>query len=160
MPDQQRINGNVFSYASIVIKKDGQAWHGWTSISYGQKRERTKLWGTGKHGAPRGRTSGKYTPDEVSLKGAKGTVRQFIDELARSASDQKSYGNVEFVITVQYIDTGEVSITDELQGCVIVGEASSHEEGADPLTEEIKIDCMRIVRNGKTLFDSSVSRSV
>lgn len=156
MADEVRINGNVFSFASIVAKKDGATWHGFTSIAYGQKRERTKLWGMGKSAAPRGRTAGKYTPDPVVVKAPKGTARAFKADLAQRASDQTSYGNVEFDLVVQFIDSGEQSITVKIGRCVIVGETSSHEEGTDPLSEELTLDVMSIVENGLTLFDSSI----
>jgi hypothetical protein len=42
-----------------------------------------------------------------------------------------------------------------ITGCVIVGQSASEEESADPLKEELEIDCMAIRRNGLTLFDSS-----
>ena len=160
MADSIRVNGQVFSFTSLVLKINSVKWHGFTAINYAQKRTRVKLYGMGRHGAPRGRTGGKYEIDPVTVKLAKSSGQQLRRELAQQAPDQKSYGNVEFEMVLQYIDAGEQSVTVEFQGCVIVGESSTNEEGGDPSIEELTLGVMRIVTNGLTLFDSSVQRSV
>lgn len=157
MPDTPLVNGNQHSWASIKAKAANKEWVGFSSIAYGDSRERAKSYGMGKHHAPRGRTSGKYTPDPLVVKMAKGTAQAFIDDLATLAPDGKSYGNVEVQFVVQFIDSGERPITVEIDRCVIVKDASSHEEGTDPLFDELTFDVMRIRRNGKTLYDSTGS---
>jgi hypothetical protein len=134
MSDSIRVNGNQVSYGSIICKVNGDRFYGFTAISYGDKRERTKAYGMGRHHAPRGRSAGKYSTDP---------------------RDGKSYGNVEFTIEVQFIEPGEDPMSVTLERCVIVSDSASHEESADPLKEELEIDCMLIRRNGKTLFDGT-----
>lgn len=155
MADQIRVNGNQLSWGSIRLVLDTETFTGFTGIAYADKRERVKAWGMGRHQAPRGRSSGKYTPDPVKLTGWKDSIQAFIAGLAQRAPDGSSYGNVEFTISVLYskppLPPTQVLIT----GCVIVGQSSSEEEGADPLKEELEIDCMAIRRNGLTLFDNT-----
>jgi hypothetical protein len=160
MADPILINGNVHSYASLVAKIANVKWNGFTAINYAQKRPRSKVYGMGRAGGPRGRTSGRYEPDPVTVKGPKSTIAQLKKELAQRSSDQKSYGNVAFDLTLQYIDAGEQSITVLFEGLTIVGESTSNEEGPDAIIEELTLDVMRIKENGLTLYDGTTSRSV
>lgn len=155
MADQIRVNGNLYSWGSIKLKVAGELWHGFTSISYADKRERVKAYGMGRHHAPRGRSSGKYSTDPVKLAAPKSTMQALREFLATLAPDRTSYGNVEFQLVVQYVEPGEVPMNVEIDRCVITGNSTTDEENADPKSEEIEIDCMLIRRNGKTLFDST-----
>jgi hypothetical protein len=154
MADQIRVNGNQFNWGSIIAKVDGERFYGFTGITYADKRERVKAYGMGRHQAPRGRSRGKYTTEAVKLTGWTGSVQELRAKLATLASDGVSYGDVEFEMTVQYIETGEQPMHVELERCVISGNSTSNEEGADPMKEEVEIDVMLIRRNGLTLFDS------
>lgn len=157
MPDQQRINGNVYSWSSIRLKVGPELFTGFTSISYADKRERVKQYGMGRHHAPRGRSAGKYTVEKVKLAGPKDTIQALRATLAARSPDRRSYGNVEFEIVVQYTEFGNnlEPIHVEIERCVLVGNSTGEEESADPLKEEVEIDPMLIRRNGLTLFDSS-----
>lgn len=154
MADEIRINGNVPSWASITVKLGERRYTGFTSISYGDSRERVKLYGMGRSQAPRGRSVGKYTTDVVSMTGAKDTVEALRTDLASDGPDGVSMGDTEFEIVVEYVEA-DFSIVDVIEGCVLSKNAVSHEENADPLKEDIEIDCMRIRWNGRTLFDES-----
>lgn len=154
MSDSIRVNGNIFSWGSIVLKVAGERFTGFNAITYGDSRERTKAYGMGRHHAPRGRTRGKYATDPVTLTGPKGTVQALRESLAKRAVDQASYGNVEFEVAVQFIDTGEVPQLVQLERCVITKDSSDASEVTDPLVDTIEIDTMLIRRNGLTLFDS------
>jgi len=154
MADAIRVNGNQLSWGSIRLIVDTEVFTGFTGISYADKRERVKAWGMGRHQAPRGRSSGKYQPDPVKLTGWKDSVQSLISGLALRAPDQRSYGNVEFMISVIYSEPPLEPMSVQITGCVIVGQSANDEESADPLKEEIEIDCMAIRRNGLTLFDS------
>lgn len=153
--DPVRINGNQLSWGSIKVKVDGESFFGFTSLSYGDKRERVKAYGMGKHHAPRGRSRGKYTVEPVKLTGPKSTVQALRERLAAKADDGASYGNVEFEIVAQYIEADELPITVEIERCVWMTNTSSEEENPDPLTEDIEIDAMKIRRNGAVLFDET-----
>lgn len=155
MPDQIRVNGNQLSWGSIRVTIDGDLFTGFSGIAFADKRERIKAWGMGKHQAPRGRSSGKYSTEPVKLTGWKSSVQQLLLQLAARSLDTRSYGNTEFVISVIYSEPLEMNVDVQITGCVVVGVSSSDEESADPLKEELEIDCMAIRRNGLTLFDST-----
>ena len=155
MPDPIRVNQNQLSWGSIRVTIDGDVFTGFSGISYADKRERVKAYGMGKHQAPRGRSSGKYSTEPVKLTGWKGSIQILLIQLAARSPDQRSYGNTEFVISVIYSEPAEPNVDVEITGCVIVGVSASDEESADPLKEELEIDCMAIRRNGLTLFDST-----
>jgi len=159
MSDQVRINGNQYSWGSIILKfVDGDRFYGFDSISYADKRERVKSYGMARHQAPRGRSRGKYSTDPVKLRGPKSSIQALRDKLAALSANGLSYGDVEFTTIVQYVETGESPITVEIERCVWVANSSNEEEGPDPLKEEIELDCMVIRRNGKTLFDSTLEQ--
>jgi hypothetical protein len=155
MSDAIRVNGNQLSWGSIILKVDSERYTGFTSISFADKRERVKAYGMTKHHAPRGRSRGKYTIEPVKLVGWKGSVQTLREALAALSLDGISYGDVEFQIVCQYVDTGENALTVEIDRCVWGGNSTSDEESADPLKEEIEIDAMLIRRNGLVLFDAS-----
>ncbi len=153
--DAVRINGNIVSWGSIKVKAGGETFYGFTSLSYGDKRTRTKAYGMGKHHAPRGRSRGKYEADPVKLGGPKSTIHQLRENLAALSSDGISYGDVEIQIVAEYIEANEPPMIVELEDCVWMSNASNEEENPDPLSEEIELDTMKIRRNGKVLFDAS-----
>jgi len=155
MGDQIRVNGNLHSWGSIVCKIGGERFFGFSAIKYADSRERVKAYGMGRHHAPRGRSRGKYSTEPVMLTGEKGSIQLLRKALADQASDGKSYGDVEFQIVVQYVESDDTPITVEIEDCVFTKNTTSDEEGPDPLKEEIEIDCMRIRRNGLVLFDES-----
>ena len=154
MADELRVNGNLYSWGSIEVKVDGERYFGFTSIGYSDSRERVKGYGMGRAQAPRGRTRGKYSVEPVTLTGTKGSMQTLRKALA-DAGDGESYGDTVFQIVVEYFESEENPITVELEDCVWTKNTTSEEEGPDPLTEDIEIDCMRIRRNGLLLFDNS-----
>lgn len=152
MSDDVRINGVQHSWASVVFKINGKPWYGIKSIKYGEKRTRGKSYGMGRSHAPRGRTSGKYETDPVTISIEKASARLLRDELAaKSTTGGTSYGDAVFQIVVQYSE-GTSTITDELVDCAWAGDGASAEESPDAIYDEIELDTMRILRNGKTLY--------
>lgn len=149
------VNNNQISWGSIKLKLNQDLFTGFTAISFSDKRERVKAYGMGRSHAPRGRSRGKYTVEPVKLTGWKSSVQIFRQALAAQASDGLSYGDVEFQILVQYIDTGENEIDVEIDRCVWMTNTTSDEENPDPLKEEVEFDAMLIRRNGLVLFDQT-----
>lgn len=154
MADEQRINGNMKSWSSIVAKLDGERFYGIVSINYKDQLERVKGYGQGKHHGPRGRSAGKYSVDPVAVKMEKDTARALRNALAAKAADGRSFGTVEFEITVSYIENN-VGHTDTIERCKWQSTSATNEESPDPLYEEVEFDAMLIRWDGKTLFDSS-----
>lgn len=154
MADQITVNGNQISWGSIVLKLRSQRFYGFTGISFADKRERVKGYGQGRHHAPRGRSAGKYSVENVKLTGWKASVQQLRQELAVGSLVPGGYGDTEFEIDVQYIEPDEIPIQVVIERCVWAGNSTSDEESPDPLKEEIELDTMLIRRNGLVLFDS------
>lgn len=155
MADQIRVNGNMLSWGSISIKLDGERFHGFTKVNYADSRERVKAYGMGRHHAPRGRSRGKYSTDPVVIGGPKGSVQELRQALAARSIDGRSYGDVEFDVVVQYVESDDTPITVEIERCVWTKNTEQHEEGPDPLNEDFECDAHLIRRNGLVLFDES-----
>ncbi len=155
MADNARVNGNQFSWASVILKINGERFYGFTSVAWDEKRERILAYGMGRHHAPRGKSAGKYTPGPLKLTGWKGSMQAAKDALAARASDGISYGNVEFEVVVQIVEPGETPITVQARRCTWAANTSSHEENPDPLKDDAEIQPMFYRVNGKTLYDSS-----
>lgn len=154
MADEVRINGNQYSWGSIILKMQEQRFHGFTAISYSDSRERVMAYGMGRHHAPRGRSRGKYAVEPVTLTGWKSSLQTFRKALA-DAGDGENYGDTEFEIVVEYIETDESEIIVTIERCVMTKNTTSEEEGPDPLSEEVEILPFLIRRNNLTLFDNS-----
>lgn len=155
MGDQIRVNGNVLSWGSIVVKCDGDRYVGFNSITFADKRERVKLYGAGQHQAPRGRSRGKYSTDPVKMGGPPSSFQALREGLADRSDDGLSYGDVEFQITIEAVEFDEIPLLVVIDRGIWTANSATWEESPDPLKEEIEIDCMKIYRNGLTLFDSS-----
>lgn len=153
--DTFRVNGNIVSWPDVVTKIDGKRINGITGLTYGDKRERVKAYGQGRHYKPRGRTRGKYAPDNVKVTLHKDSARSLRAQLAAKSTDGVSYGNVEFELSIQYVADNGDPIHLQFQRCTIVSDSSSEDENPDPLKDELELDTMGILRNGLTLFDSS-----
>jgi hypothetical protein len=155
MSDAIRVNGNQYSWGSIVLKFGGERFYGFTSIIFSDRRERVHAYGMGRHHAPRGRSSGKYIVEPVRLTGWRSSIAEFRRALAATSPDGVSYGDVEFVTTVHYVERTEVAHEVVMTRCVWTGNNVSDEENPDPLKEEIEINTMSIFRDGLTLFDAT-----
>ena len=155
MADTPSVNGNIPSWADIIIKIDDDRYYGITEISYEDARERALVYGMNKSGGPRGMTSGKYTPSASSMTMDKVAARELKAALAARSSDGKSFGNTEFQVVVQYAAEGQPVQTDTLSRCRITGNGNSHSEGSDALTESIPFQPLAIDYDGLTLYDSS-----
>lgn len=154
MANDVRINGNAMSWGSVICRLNGIEQHWLVSISYSEKRERGKVYGMGRHHSPRGRSSGKYSVENVKIKGPKTDVQGFLEYLAGLSNDGISYGNVKFPLFVQYVEDS-ATVTDEIVDCVVASVADTAEESVEGIMTEVELDAMYLVRNGKTLFDSS-----
>lgn len=154
MSDQTRINGNVHSWSSVIMKAGNEVWTGFTAISYGDALERVKAYGMGRSHKPLGRTAGKYTVEPVVVTGYKHTMQQMREWLAAQASDGRSYATVEVQFVIQFFESDLAPITVELDRCMWSKNAEKAEENPDPLKEDVEFDCMGIRRNGATLYDS------
>jgi len=159
MSDQVRVNGVLLSRASCSLKMDGEPFYGWEAIEYGDKRERAFAYGAGRHGGPRGRTKGKYTANQFVITFQSDTADAVRSSLAKKASDGVSYGEPSVLWTLTISEPGLPSQLIEAEDCTIDEDTSSVEDSADAIKDKIPFQPMRIRRNGRTLYDSSVSGS-
>jgi hypothetical protein len=154
MADQIRINKNIHSWGSITLKVGGEKFHGFTALEYGDKRERTFKWGMSKSHKPRGRTSGKYTPEPGKLVGPVSTVQALLVKLAAMSTDGKSFGDPEFPVIAQFTEAGEIPVTIELVRTCVDGVKDSHSESAEALEQEMSLSYFEVIRNGLSLAAS------
>jgi hypothetical protein len=155
MSDVIRVNGNLKSWGSLTFHARTERFEGFTSIAWGEKRERTKGYSMARHHAPYGRSAGKYTVENVKLTGYVDTVRDMKKYLASLSADGRSYGNVEFNGVLHYFEPNNEEITVEFDRLTWAANTHSHEESPDPLKVDFELDCMFVSENGLTLFDSS-----
>jgi len=153
--DQLRVNGTAMSWGSITVKIDTEEVFGWTKIEYGDGRTHEKGWQLGRHQAPTRRSNGEYDTENVKLTGYKASVAALQRHLAQ-ANGTTSYGGYEFEILVQAVEEDETDLNVEIRRCTYEKSMASHERGPSLLTEDVEINCMSIVRNGLTLFDTSL----
>lgn len=150
-----RINGKAFDWGSVRLKIDGRLYTGVKSIKYGHKRTRAKVPSMGKSRRAIGKTAGKYETEDTVLSMLRRTAQDLRDHLASRSSDGASYGDPQFTITVQYIESGIGPVKDEILNCNIDGDGGGGEDGTDPLYEDVVISCLKIKRNGKVLHASA-----
>jgi hypothetical protein len=143
-----RVNGTEYD-GSIILKIAGEE-----EISYSDKVTRTKTYGmTGRHRAPRGRTKGKYEPDDSTMKGSKKGMKEIRRKL--TALGDGVITRPEFQVTVSFIDEDGDSTTDILHRAKVL----SHKGGAnanspDPAVEDWSLDIMGIKWDGdSTLYE-------
>lgn len=154
MADTLHVNGNQVSWGSLIFKLNNDIYRGFTAISFSDKRERVKAYGMGRHHAPRGRSSGKYTIEPLKVTGWKSSVQALRRDLA-AASGGTGYGDIEFNGVLQYIEANDDDMVVEFERLVWMSNTTSDEESPDPLKEEFELDCMYIRRNQLVLFDAS-----
>lgn len=152
--DRERILGNALSWGSYILKCKGQEIHGACKFSVGQKRERSKVYGTGRARRPRGRTGGKYSA-ECKIQLYRGTMNDWILFLAQFADDGISYGNVPFDLYVLQVETDETPSEYQVNDCLIASENFDDDgEAIDPSKDDIELDVIDVIKNGKTLYDN------
>lgn len=151
----RRINGNLYSWASITIRVDSTLISNIKSITYGDARNRAKGYGAGRQFGPIGQTSGKYETEKVVCTIEKQELTDLRKALAdRAGSD--SFGDSVFQIVVQYDESGR-HITDVIDGCSFSKNSSKADDGGDPLYEDVEFDCLSISWNGVTLYAAQES---
>jgi len=155
MADQLNINGAAHNWNSTIFKIAGSRYTGITSITYSEKMEATLGYGMGRHHAPTRRAAGKYVPGELKIKGYKATIEAIRTQIAALSTDGKSYGVPQFTSSLQFIETGDTPISVQAVKCRIMGTDASSEENPDPTMDELTLQPMYYLTNGRTLFDAS-----
>lgn len=135
------INGCRHSFASIVLKIDGQEFSGFKSITYARHRERAIV--PGANPDPLGKTRGKNTYEcEIEIYHAE--FKAFVLEHFGSG-----YGDKFFAIEVSYGENGFPVQTDRILGNTIDDTEGGGTEGTDALTRKFKTTPIKIIFDGK-----------
>lgn len=154
MPDVVRVNSTIYSWESTILKLDNTPWTNILSIDHEQKRERKVVHGMRLDGTPLGKTRGKYTVPAFNMKFLVDSYDALTSYLV-TKTGSPSYGDAEFTITLQVVDPNLNSgkpLTTVALNCTIDGEKESKEEGIDESLVEVAIGCLKMTKNGKTLF--------
>jgi hypothetical protein len=155
MADLQRVNGNLISWGSMTLKLGQERWTGVSEVSYGDKTELAKGYGSAPHQGPRGRSRGKYVPEAVKLKMFSDSAVELRRKLAALSADARSYGTVTFDGEVQFAEADLPAQQVTLVGLRVTSDMTTASEGSEPVMVDIECDCMWVVRDGLTMFDSS-----
>jgi hypothetical protein len=158
--DTFRRNGYVLTWASAVVKVDNDEFFGFTGIDLEEKLTKGIAKALGQ--VPRGRGRGEYSVEGAVLKCHKDTAFALKERLALKSPDGKSFGNVPFFFSLQYIEN-DITVTEKLYECEIDGVKRSSAPGTDPLIEEIPISIGYVKVDGPnikdmTLFDNRKGR--
>ncbi len=135
------INGVRHSFASIVLKVDGQEFSGFKSITYARHRERGVGYGTNPD--PLFKTRGKNAYEcEIEVYAAE--FKAFMLEHFGNG-----YGDKFFPIEVSYAENGFPTQTDRIVGNTVDDSEGGGSEGTDPLTRKFKTSPIKIYFDGK-----------
>jgi hypothetical protein len=130
------INGHRYSYASLAIEINGTTYGGIRKINYSAGLTPGHIYGSDPHKA--GRTPGK-AEHECDFE----VLRREWNEIVRSLG--QSYGRVPFNIQVQYAETGDEGVTnDVIIDCRITRVTFSNDEGNEASVAQVTCDPMDI----------------
>lgn len=150
-----RIQGKAFDHSCVRAKIAGRKYLGIKSIKYDQKRTRGKVPILGGEQVPLSMTRGFYEMGQITVTMLRRSAQDLRDHIASKSADGKSYGDPLFPMSVQYVGPGIPAVQDDFFSCAITGDGGGTESGsADPLYEDVVLDCLKMKRNGKTLFAS------
>ena len=139
MADYPRINGHVYSFASIEVSVGQTIFTGFTEITYTQTLE---------PGIFRGTRSEKLarTRGEHNVEGSFSLVKDEYQELIAALGEGYMEESLEF--TVNYSELLQPTVTDVLTGVRITSEEDSHSQGTDALVVACDMDILFMTRNG------------
>lgn len=135
------INGNRFSWASIVCSAIDEDLTGLRSISYKTNVARSEVRGAGRQRL--GFTAGNVSHD-ASFSMLKEEWENFVSKLDSFGP----YLDQVFDIVVTYTDDNNTTRTDFLVGCRIKGESDDRSNGTDGLEVKVDLDIMYLVKQG------------
>lgn len=139
MADYPKINGQIYSFASIEIKVGTTVFTGFTDLSYTQTLEPGDFRGTRPEKLAR-------TIGEHNVEGSFTLVKVEYQELIAALGN--GYMEIEFDITANYSEVNSPITTDVLTACRITSEEDSHSQGTDALVVACDLNIMKMTRNG------------
>lgn len=151
MIDTTRINGNIYGWASVTVRIDGDLVNGLTAINWTETYESAMQYGLGKAYGPRGRTSPKFSC-EASMEMPTDTAQKIRNKLSILAGGN-GFATVSFDIVIQYSESllsGQDPQTVTLIDCRIAKMDRPHGESTDALKESWDLSVMDVITNGQT----------
>lgn len=138
------INGNEFSWSSVMLRIAGQKITGFKAVKYSDEIEgRDPVYGASV--IPKGRTRGRYKVGDCSMTLYLSGFKTLIARLGNG------YGQVEGELVVQFREGSDFH-EHVLERVRIGGADHSSEEGTDASEVEVSLSVMRIRRDGKYLM--------
>ena len=137
------VNGNRFSWSSVVLKLAGATIVGIKSINYSQELKPGAVFGT--HPQKIGRTRGEGLNPDCSVEMYKEEFAIFLKAL-----DPAGLGGIyetEFEVVASYEDTQGI-VTDKIHNCRLTKADDSHSQSGDALTVKCDLDVMWIEYDG------------
>lgn len=147
--DTVRINGRVCSWQGTELTFNGERFHKFTAIDYGDKSSKSFVYGT--EGKPIGITRGKYETDPLKVTGPKAAI-QDLREFFATLSETDSYADATCGVAVlQFLENDRV-ITVEFRNVTWNEDTASHSEGTDALEDSASFYVETLSRDGKVLY--------
>lgn len=159
LTDFVRVNGDVFSWKSCVMRVDNEDLsRKATALDYEQKRDRKQAYGNDRSGGPVGPTSGKYDPGTPSLSLFRDYALALKAYLANKAGG-RSYGNAVFTFQMQLVEPNNDVVTVTFTECHIIGSKDSQKEGPDEITTDLTLQPKKIIEtingNDVVMYDDT-----
>lgn len=134
------VNGNRYSWSSVVLKVAQQTIMGVKSINYSQEMKPGAVFGT--HAQKIGRTRGDGLNPTCIIE----LYKEEFDSLLQLLGD--GFYEAEFEVVVSY-EEGLKIVTDKIHQCRIMKPDDSHSQSGDALTTKVDVDPMWIEYSGK-----------
>ena len=156
MAELIKIAGKAYEPTSVRVKLAGIRFYGVKEIKWDQKRTRSKVPILDRSGAPVAMTRGFYEMGQVTVSMLKDSAQSLRQTVAALSSSQLSYGEPKFGGSIQYIEFPLPPIVESFFSLAIAGDNGGTALGsADPLYEDVIMDCLRATKNGLGLFDQA-----
>jgi hypothetical protein len=133
------VNGHRYSFSSIEVDLDGRQHVGWSAVNFTDTLEPGIVRGT--HAQILGRTRGDYTC-EASLTGYVEEINEFLADLGDGWMERI------FDVTVTFAEANGPTHTVEIRQCRIQSIAHAHAQGTDPLSVDMTLHPLVIIREG------------
>lgn len=149
------INRRASSWGHLVITAGTIRSDGWTALEYSDDKEESLGRTMGMAAGPSLRSEGVYTPGQCKLTGYAGKVDAFLQQLSAIAPEPGNVSSIDFLLTATFAPrNGDPVRTIVLEETRILGISDSYADGPDLLMTDLKIQPLRIIRNGIRLWSA------
>lgn len=126
------INGQVYSWADVVVTIGGVPITGIVSVEYGEDQEVNNVYGAGRY--PIGRAKGRITPSgKIEL------LQETVEDIQRLAPKGRLQDLPVFNVGVTYLNTQGNIVHDNLKNCSFKDNKRAWKEGETGKTCELEL---------------------